>query len=360
MRVVLVARGFADYLLSLAQQLTSFVELHIAVGDRDRWLVGELPPSVGVIDTGAPRVASPMNLAALTRLARAIRKLRPDIVHYQSGVIWESLAPRLGTSTRVVTTVHDVTNHPHDHFFRFTPQVFGDRLALKSDALIVHGAALAQLASNRYGQLAAKIPEVHVVPHPVISRYGSGAARVGAGTNVLLFGTLDRWKGIERLLPAFEIVSALIPACRLRIAGASASPDYYRNLPYKYTNVDWHIGYQSADDVRAHFRWADLLVLPYIEASQSGVRHLAMSFGLPAVVTDVGALSEGVSGERGGLVVETHAPESLAAAIVRMLTDVELRRRVVANIVADRTKELAEHSTGRRTADVYQRVCGLR
>jgi glycosyltransferase involved in cell wall biosynthesis len=71
-----------------------------------------------------------------------------------------------------------------------------------------------------------------------------------------------------------------------------------------------------------------VVVLPYRSATQSGIAHLAFSFGRPVVATMVGGLSEVVEHERTGLLVPPEDPHALAAAIERLISDAELRARL--------------------------------
>jgi glycosyltransferase involved in cell wall biosynthesis len=74
-------------------------------------------------------------------------------------------------------------------------------------------------------------------------------------------------------------------------------------------------------DVPALFGSARVVVLPYLTASQSGVAHLAMTFGRPVVASDVGDLPEVVIDGTNGLIVPPGDPAALAQALERLLTE---------------------------------------
>src|SRR5260370_17767143 len=71
-----------------------------------------------------------------------------------------------------------------------------------------------------------------------------------------------------------------------------------------------------------------MVVLPYSEASQSGVMAIANSFAAPVIVTDVGELGRSVEHDRTGLVVPARDEKSLASAIIRLAADLPLRTRL--------------------------------
>lgn len=355
LRVAHISRGYGDYVISLASQLAPFVDLTLILSDADLWMTKHLPPEVNIIESKAPRVSSLKNTIGLLRLSKIIRSLRPDIIHYQSGLIWEALIPKWGVNCKTVTTVHDVTHHPHQKSFQFTPQLFLDSLAKRSDAIIVHGKSLRQLAQTRYNipqEIAAS--QIGVINHPIIRRYGIGQARPEAGNRILFFGGLAQWKGIEILLSAMELLTKRLPDSELRITGPSSMPEYYQKLSYPYDNVKWDIRRQSDDEVSQLFKWADTVVLPYIEASQSGVLHVAQSFAVPVVASRVGALGESITHEKTGLLIKPGCPTELANALYRLLTETELRQTVIQNMVSGRDQQLAEGSIGVATASFYQ------
>jgi glycosyltransferase involved in cell wall biosynthesis len=69
--------------------------------------------------------------------------------------------------------------------------------------------------------------------------------------------------------------------------------------------------------VGAYFAAADLVVLPYVDATQSGIVQMAFGFGVPVVTTTVGGLGEAVQDGRTGLLVSPRDHEALATAIIR-------------------------------------------
>jgi glycosyltransferase involved in cell wall biosynthesis len=151
-----------------------------------------------------------------------------------------------------------------------------------------------------------------------------------------------------------ELLTKKLPNSKLRIAGPSSMPEYYQKLSYPYDNIKWSIRHQSDNEVSQLFKWADTVVLPYIEASQSGVLHIAQSFGVPVVASAVGALGESITHEKTGLLVKPGNPLELAKALLRILTDTTLRQTVIQNIVTNRNQQLQENLIGAATNSYYQ------
>jgi glycosyltransferase involved in cell wall biosynthesis len=126
-------------------------------------------------------------------------------------------------------------------------------------------------------------------------------------------------------MDAFDLVVQRCPQARLTIAGAPAPADFDDRRVTEWARghgerVTLVPRYVPMADVPALFGSARAVVLPYLTASQSGVAHLAMTFGRPVVASDVGDLPEVVIDGTNGLIVPPGDPAALAQALERLLT----------------------------------------
>ncbi len=175
---------------------------------------------------------------------------------------------------------------------------------------------------------------VYVIPHgsePGVR--GGRSVRPVAETDpvVLFFGVWSKYKGIEVLLDAFALVRTEIPDSRMVLAGdagADIDVDTVLERSRRIGNVDARPGYVPIDDVTPLFDSARVVATPYIRATQSGVAHLAFTFGRPVVATAVGDLPEVIQDGVTGLLVEPDDAEGLATAIVKLLKDPALAARL--------------------------------
>lgn len=175
---------------------------------------------------------------------------------------------------------------------------------------------------------------VVVIPHGAEPGL-RGGRQVRAVTDtdpvVLFFGVWSKYKGIEILLDAFALVRDQVPEARLVLAGApGADIDVAAVLERcdRIGNVDAHPGYVAVDDVAGLFDAARVVATPYIRATQSGVAHLAYTFGRPVVASDIGDLADVIVDRVTGLLVEPGDAVALAAALAELLRDAELAARL--------------------------------
>ena len=197
-----------------------------------------------------------------------------------------------------------------------------------SDGVIVHSAANALSLQRNFGSNI----DVSVVPHGIRAAV-TVAGQAPATPQFLFFGEIRSNKGVADLLAAFEKVT---DTSTLVIAGR-AEPEMRKILESQIAQggpVRWIDGFVDASDVAGLMVDATAVVLPYTEFdAQSGVLHLAIEYGVPVVVTDVGALGETVRDLDIGLVVEPRNASNLADAMIE-IADPELngtfRRRAIA------------------------------
>lgn len=168
-------------------------------------------------------------------------------------------------------------------------------------------------------------------------------ARLGlpaAAPVVLFFGTLSRYKGTDVLLNAFPEVARETGA-RLVLAGypfhdfdLEAHRRIARDLGIA-DSVTWVPEYVDSGEVVAWMDLADAIVFPYRDIYQSGALHVAQTFGVPIVASNIGAMRDVIEHERSGLLIPSEDPAALAHAIVRLLHDRPLATRLAHAAAAD-------------------------
>ncbi|HEY6951659.1 MAG TPA: glycosyltransferase, partial [Bacteroidota bacterium] len=129
-----------------------------------------------------------------------------------------------------------------------------------------------------------------------------------AGKNVILFfGYVRRYKGLMNLIEAFPIIRQNVENAHLLIVGEYYDdPKGYREAIERLglqANVTEIAEYVANEDVHLYFEAANVAVLPYNEATQSGILSIAYGFLKPVVVTNVGGLAELVEEGKTGYVV---------------------------------------------------------
>jgi glycosyltransferase involved in cell wall biosynthesis len=144
------------------------------------------------------------------------------------------------------------------------------------------------------------------------------------GKRVLLFfGYIRKYKGLRKLIEAFPLIADEFGDVHLLIVGECyESADEYNAMIQSsgYSNrITWINEYVPNEDVGLYYNSADIIVLPYESATQSGIVKIAFGYGKPVVATNVGGLAEEISAWNAGIVVEHNSPAIFANGVATML-----------------------------------------
>ena len=362
MRIALVSSEPVDYTIAFANGLAPHAEVVAFLPEgRYRPLSDRFDPRVALHLADWPRTRSLRNPLFLARLTRDIRRARPALVHVLSNTtLWLNAAVPFWHPLPVVTTVHDVERHPGDRETARLPDWAATLMARQSDHLVVMGERLRAAAMHRFGKSGER---VHVVPHPAILRYAEeawdrGLRRQGDPEEfrILMFGRIFAYKGLSTLLCAERLIGDRIRKLRVTIAGRGDDPLLRAHLMGRPERYEIHHGFVPDSLVAELFTQTDLVVLPYDEASQSGVLHVAAAFGKAVVATDVGELRRTVTGAGMGLVVPPADPCALAQAVERLAHDPAARMRHEAAALAWSLGPTAPGRIGEGASALYRRI----
>jgi alpha-maltose-1-phosphate synthase len=258
----------------------------------------------------AGRVRDPRSLPDLARLAQFVSGWSPHVIQVQDGPDLRPLLAAGAPARPYAVTIHDPSPHPGDEVLgplaRRTRSLLWRRAAL----IFVHGEAL----RDELERTAAPRAPVEIVPH------GTGAPDVRplpARPNLLFFGRLSHYKGLDTLLDAMPHVWASEPDVGLTIAGEG---DLVAHPVLEDRRVDLQHAHIAEASVPELFAGTTCVVLPYRQGSQSGVGTLAQRFGRTIVATSVGSLPDLVR-DGSGLIVPPENPRALADALVRVVQD---------------------------------------
>jgi glycosyltransferase involved in cell wall biosynthesis len=203
---------------------------------------------------------------------------------------------------------------------------------------IVHSKSDWQLFESNYGPMDMRVA---LVPHGPYDQYGDvqetsdpgiaaaisavrGAPKSDGVVNLLFFGLIRPYKGLEDLLHVFNalpreeaerlwltVVGETWEGCTEPARLIATSPHADR--------ITFVNEYVPDEVVGAAFAHADVAVLPYRRSSSSGILHVAMSWGLPVVVTSVGGLPEAASGYAGAVFVPPADPAALKEGLMKAI-----------------------------------------
>ncbi len=279
----------------------------------------------------------------------AIARGEYDIAHSPHPLLLPS------RSAAQVVTIHDLyfLSHPE----RTSAEIRRDYPALvraharRADAVIVVSRFVADQVQRRLDVPAGRI----TVASNGAPEWKGAPADAGPDGYLLFVGTLEPRKNFGGLLEAYGRVAARSPRTPRLVVAGSAGPDAAEtvaamNRPPLAGRVDFR-GYVPHDQLESLYKGAQALVMPSFDEG-FGIPVLeAMAAGVPVVAANRGALPE-VLGDA-GLLVDPDDPESLAAAIERMIADAGLRATCAARGL-ERARQFTWAQTARDTRRAYE------
>jgi len=355
MRIAFVSYDFGEYSIRHANALQHWGEVLLIL---PRQLSD---PHLSLVDSQVdfrpfdkPRLRHPLRQVSRMRwILRQIRDFRPDVIHLQGGHLWFNMAlPRLKAYALVVT-VHDPRHHLGDWGSRNTPHWVMDLGYRRADRIIVHGQQLKDTVADSVGIARAQI---HVIPMIAVGDRPE-VQQVDEEENLILFfGRIWQYKGLDYLIRAQPKINRAVPQAKIMIAGKGEDFARYRRIMVDSSRFIVHNHWVSHDERARMFQRASVVVLPYVEATQSAVVPVAYTYSKPVVATRTGGLPDLVDHGQTGLLVPPRDEEALADAIIELLSDDQLRRRMGSAGKRKLEAECAPQVVARQTVDVYQRA----
>jgi glycosyltransferase involved in cell wall biosynthesis len=280
------------------------------------------------------------------RVALRIRNKHPDLVIFKYWMPF--FAPCFGTIAalsrwRTKTKVLFICDNVIPHERRF-----GDRFLTKSAFKFVDYFVVQSNAVEK--DLTAFYPKANFkhLPHPVYDIFGQGISKLDAKSRlnidaekvILFFGYVRAYKGLHVLI---EAMPEILRRTKVKLVVVGEFYDDEEKYQSRIRDLGLQddvvviSNYVSNNEVGLYFSAADVVVLPYISATQSGIVQIAYNFDKPVIATDVGGLAEVVIDGTTGFIVPPQNPTAIADAVIRFYTEMR-EREFVGNIKVEKQK----------------------
>lgn len=318
---------------------------------------GYLPVGKTFIINRRTNKPSKSNLKLQFSISKLFNQIAPDILHFNTDINHNYfLIPSL-CKMPIVYTVHDPLPHSDDDRLKerlkrklFYPlvknfiilnndqrNVFIKRYHLKNKNVFVLSLGIYEYLSDRRGF--------------------SCRDHISSSENsikIIFFGRINKYKGVNYLLEAFEGIVKKYPKTELVIAGKGYLPESYIEPPENVTFINRYIFNDELSDLITD---SDFVVCPYLDATQSGVIMTAFAFAKPVIATNVGGLKEYVEDGITGLLIKPKDIDQLKDSMERLINNPDLINNMSKNIY--NKYHFGEHSwedIAKHTVNIYNKV----
>lgn len=292
----------------------------------DEWIS---PEHVFIMNMPLPHDYSPGNLKVVWQCMKKIRRENYDIIHVTEPLRY-SFFPLYLFRNRMIMTIHDPIPHSCNYNKR---NLLHRWMAFKlvKDFIILNRHQTNEFSSE-YHIEKNHIHHSRLGVYYHLSKTSAGKALFPM-PYILFFGTINGNKGIEYLCEAMTRVFEKKPDLHLVIAGKG---DFYFDISKYAQDPRVHIMNRFILDEEqvSLISNSEMVVCPYIDATQSGVIMSAFGLNKPVIASNVGGLGEMLESGRHGLLVEPRNVEQLTQAILNM-SDKNILKDMSAHILKD-------------------------
>jgi len=387
MRVLLVSNGHFDSFLPLVAALDSEIDCTANIQIEEDTLrqsaldypIANKEYGVGVEDKDTERIRAGINQLVGKKLKlvftkyptrsfrdtanwkvslewlRWFKKNDFDLVHYNGTSMLFFQQILMHQSGAKVFSIHDYATHLGED----APQVrwlYRYMVARKNHRFIAHSHFGRRGFMEEYNVEANRITTVRYGALELYKKWEDPSVQAEPNT-ILFFGRISPYKGLEYLAEAWKVIKECNKDARLIIAG---SGNFYFDITALQSDprVEIHNRHINNAELVGFIERASVVVLPYVEATQSGVVMTAYAFNKPVVVTSVGALPEVVEDGITGRVVPPKDARRLADAVVELLSDPTKREEMKRRISEKMINEFSWDAIARETVGIYQAALG--
>ncbi|MBL0407685.1 glycosyltransferase family 4 protein [Microvirga aerilata] len=335
MHVAILAPHFPEYTLEYANSLAKHCRVTVCVDEGQvKAEYGDRPlPWHENLEINLVRFKS---LIDLWRISYLIARRRPTIVHFQ-----EAVGPRRGffnafiagmmrPVSHIALTVHDPSPHTgsDEQAARRTAR-FRNYVRRNANLVIVHGAfCLAEYKNSGPPASQTVVLSEHGLILKPSSKIVDAQRSPHSTLRLLFFGRMEAYKGLEVICTAAEMLHKEGLEFELLIAGKGTELDRLMPRFDHLPEVRIRNGFIPSVDLIEAIQEADCVLLPYINATQSGVAAAAFANGRYVIASRTGGLVDIVEHDVNGLLIEPGNPQSLADAIKRLVGNPKLRSKL--------------------------------
>jgi alpha-maltose-1-phosphate synthase len=359
MKILLVSLygrgGMAHYTSQIANALSYGNEITIIVPTHieKKYFHGNI--SLKLIKAPYSLVGSALqsiNIFELRSMINYIDDYNPDVIHFVNDHPWNNLILlKFKYKYKMVLTCHDPNPHlgERNKFILKLFKLSTSHQLTRVDRIIVHGNNMVEELKKQ--NISSK--KIDVVPHGDYQFFTNYSPSIDETDNsILFFGRIKPYKGIEYLIQAEPLISKVLTEYKIVIAGEGDISKYSK---YIENDGKFEIINRYIDDfeVSLLFNKCKIVVLPYIDASQSGIVPIAYAFKKPVVATNVGSLPEIVDNEVTGFLVPPKDSKALAVAIIKLFMNDKLGVKMGENGYLKMKNELSWDNIADKTIEVY-------
>lgn len=344
--------GISHYTTLLYRHLKKRHETHFFAFKRQypKWLFpGETDKDSSsnlIRENGVENILDSLNPITWLKVVLRTKRVNPELlilpwwVSFWAPQFWTiSLLVKIFSKSKILFLCHNVVEHES----KWIDKILATFVLKKGDFFIVH-------SGEDFTNLKNIIPDANVKQgfHPIYDIFHSkfmpkhqARRRVGVERNtILFFGFVRPYKGLHYLIEAMPFIIKHLDIILLIVGEFWNGEEEYRKQ-IEHLRVEQNIKiinrYVSNEEVGLFFAASDLVVVPYVSATGSGIVQAAFGCNKPVISTNVGCLPEVITHNKTGYIIPLKSPQAIADAVVSFYEE-RREEEFVNNIIEEKDK----------------------
>ena len=264
-----------------------------------------------------------LNVFKFNKLAKKIMAFNPDFVYLPMITLWGALTSLRLSKEKIVSAIHDPESHAGEK--NMIIDVIFEKCIKHSYKCVVFSQKFVDDVCKLYDLKKENIIVLKLGGYSYYNEFEKSCSdekQEKPFNRIMFFGRISKYKGVIYLLKAFDSIKEKMPDLKLRIVGNGILTDEESTLIKKLGNkIELYNRWIKDEEVSGFFKDVDFVVLPYIEATQSGIVMLSYANKKAVLATNVGALDEQIIQNETGILVDKCNVKSLADGIVDLYKD---------------------------------------
>lgn len=245
-----------------------------------------------------------------------IKKQNLDFIYFPMVTYWGAILSIFLKKQKLVTAIHDPESHigEENSLFEKLTKINVEN----SQNLVVFSKKFLKSVSNKYSFPINKVCELKLGGYSYYLKNNYNKVQDKRNNKILFFGRISEYKGLQVLLEAVNKMRNSGSNIVLKVVGNGKLTEKEQLLVSELgAGIELENRWIKDEEVESFFSDIDFTVLPYIEASQSGVVMLSYAMKKAVLATNVGALDEQVLDDS-GIIVEPNNVDALIKGIKKL------------------------------------------
>jgi glycosyltransferase involved in cell wall biosynthesis len=301
--VFVTSESFIDHSYTIVRELSKKCEIYVFLQAKRRTEeLDEWCRNLNAEFIQRKRFRNPLGIYKELKLIRRIRKLDPDKVWFDTMTVNQVILGKMLLKNLLVT-IHDVEFHPNlRDYFSFLSLWLTFKLLKRN--ICVASKAQAEGFEKIFGfkPLIFQLPIIDYY-REISDKRGSNAKVYANKMKFFFFGTIERYKGVETLVEAAEILENIKLSFELNIYGKiKYSADELLGRVSKLKNVKLFNRFIDYKEIHQIYSENDVQVLPYRQVTQCGPLLIGYCEGVPSICSDLPGFKEYVDDNKSGII----------------------------------------------------------